>query len=181
MACLHPISWINGWILTKLAQLYCWDRDKNWLDFGDVDPIFKVTRGLRFRKMVCLHPFAWRNGWILTKHTLILLWPWPYFQDHTRSYKVLAQIYCWDIDWFDFSDHEYLFKVIQGLRMLINGLFAPYCHMYLGHVTDIFYFLWKEAFNERLKQFSSYLAVFMLGWKFSILLLNSLLERLFPV
>ena len=26
------------------AQLYCWDRDKNWLDFCDLDPIFKVTQ-----------------------------------------------------------------------------------------------------------------------------------------
>ena len=33
MACLHAICWKNGWILTKLAQLCCWDRDKNWLDF----------------------------------------------------------------------------------------------------------------------------------------------------
>ena len=36
---------MNGWILTKLVQLYCVDRNKNWLDFGDLDPIFKVTRG----------------------------------------------------------------------------------------------------------------------------------------
>ena len=47
MACRHPVSWRNGWILTKLAQLYCWDIQKNWLDFGDLDPIFKVTWGLR--------------------------------------------------------------------------------------------------------------------------------------
>ena len=99
---LHPISWRNGWILTKLAQLYCcdekelirfwwpwphfqghrrawivgkwivctlspeqmdgnvtklaqlyyWDRDKSSLDFGDLDPNFKVIRLLRFWKMV---------------------------------------------------------------------------------------------------------------------------------
>ena len=51
MAFLHPISRMNGCILTKLVQLYCWDRDKNWIDFGDLDPIFKVTQGLRFWKM----------------------------------------------------------------------------------------------------------------------------------
>ena len=33
MACLHAVCWMNGRILTKLAQLFCWDRDKNWLDF----------------------------------------------------------------------------------------------------------------------------------------------------
>ena len=42
MACLHPISRMNGWILTKLVHLYCCDMEKNWLDFGDLDPIFKV-------------------------------------------------------------------------------------------------------------------------------------------
>ena len=47
MACLHPISWMKGWIFTKLVHLYCWDMEKNWLDFGDLDPIFKVTGGLR--------------------------------------------------------------------------------------------------------------------------------------
>ena len=31
MACLHAICWMNGWILAKLPQLYCWDRDKIWL------------------------------------------------------------------------------------------------------------------------------------------------------
>ena len=38
---------MNGWILTKLVHLYCCDREKNSLDFGDLDPIFKVTQGLR--------------------------------------------------------------------------------------------------------------------------------------
>ena len=37
----------EGWILIKLAQLYCCDMKKNWLNFGDLDPIFKVTGGLR--------------------------------------------------------------------------------------------------------------------------------------
>ena len=29
MACLHPISRMNGWILTKLVHLYCCDMEKN--------------------------------------------------------------------------------------------------------------------------------------------------------
>ena len=41
---------MNGWILIKLVHLYCFDMEKNWLDFGDLDPIFKVTQGLRFFK-----------------------------------------------------------------------------------------------------------------------------------
>ena len=47
MACLHPVSWKNGWILTKLVHLYFCDKEKNWLDFGDNDPILKVTGWLR--------------------------------------------------------------------------------------------------------------------------------------
>ena len=38
---------MNGWILTKLVHLYCCDMEKNLFDFGDLDPIFKVTQGLR--------------------------------------------------------------------------------------------------------------------------------------
>ena len=30
-------------ILAKLYQLYHWDDYKNWLDFSDLDLIFKVT------------------------------------------------------------------------------------------------------------------------------------------
>ena len=47
MACLHPINRMNGWILTKLVQLYCCNMKKNWLDFGDLDHIFKVAQGFR--------------------------------------------------------------------------------------------------------------------------------------
>ena len=58
----------------------------------------------------------------------------------SRSHKVLAQIFCWDIDWFDLDDHGPLFKVKLGFRKLINGFSAPYYHMCLGYVTDIFSF-----------------------------------------
>ena len=33
----------DGRILTKLAQIHCWEGGTSWLDFGDLDPIFKVT------------------------------------------------------------------------------------------------------------------------------------------
>ena len=38
---------MNRWILTKFVHLYCCDLEKNLLDFGDLDPFFKVTQGLR--------------------------------------------------------------------------------------------------------------------------------------
>ena len=46
-SCLHSVFLMNGWILAKLTQIYYWVRENSWLDFGDLDPIFKVTRGLR--------------------------------------------------------------------------------------------------------------------------------------
>ena len=41
--CVHTISLTNGWNLTKLAQVHHKDGGKKWLDFGDLDLIFKVT------------------------------------------------------------------------------------------------------------------------------------------
>ena len=46
-SCLHSISLMNGWILAKLTQIYHWVGEKCRLDFDDLDPIFKVTQGLR--------------------------------------------------------------------------------------------------------------------------------------
>ena len=40
------ILWINKWNLTKLAQILHWDGGKKWLDFSDLDLIFKVTVAL---------------------------------------------------------------------------------------------------------------------------------------
>ena len=41
-SCLRYISWTNRWILTKLAQTHYLKKGKKWLDFGDLDLIFKV-------------------------------------------------------------------------------------------------------------------------------------------
>ena len=41
--CVHPISWIIRWNLFKPEQILHWDKEKKWLDFGDLDLIFKVT------------------------------------------------------------------------------------------------------------------------------------------
>ena len=46
--CLHSISLLNGQILAKLTQIYHLEGENCcWLDFGDLDPVFKVTGGLR--------------------------------------------------------------------------------------------------------------------------------------
>ena len=91
MAFLHPISRMNGWILTKLVQLYCWGRDKNWLDFGDLDTIFKVTVG--------------GGGLRLLENGLSA----PYLQN--------VYLYCCDMEkeknWLDFGDLDPIFKVLD--------------------------------------------------------------------
>ena len=75
--CVHSISWINRWNLTKLAQIHHWHWGKKWLDFGDLDLIFKVTPALwnsNFdrKKLVCilyLEPIA---GILPNWHTYII-------------------------------------------------------------------------------------------------------------
>ena len=44
---LSALSLLNGQILAKLTQIYHSEGEKCRLDFGDLDPIFKVTVGLR--------------------------------------------------------------------------------------------------------------------------------------
>ena len=61
MACLHPISRMKGWSLTKLVHLYCFDMEKNWLDFCDLDPIFKVTQGLRLLENSLSAPYLMKE------------------------------------------------------------------------------------------------------------------------
>ena len=105
MACLHPISWMNGLIFTKLVHLYCWDMEKNWLDFDDLDPIFKVTGGLRllenglsatYLMMECMD-FDQTCTTILLWHGKELVrfwWSWPHFQGHRRAQIVGKWLVC---------------------------------------------------------------------------------------
>ena len=66
-SCLHSISLMNEWILAK--QIYHWVGEKCWLDFDDLDPIFKVTRGFRLlekagKLLVCtLSPEGTNGFW----------------------------------------------------------------------------------------------------------------------
>ena len=50
ISCVHDISWSSDWNFTKLAWIYHWDKLKSWLDFGDLDLIFKVFEGLKYVK-----------------------------------------------------------------------------------------------------------------------------------
>ena len=72
-SCLHSTFLMNGWILAKLIQIYHWVGEKCWLEFDDLDPIFKVTWGLRLlekagKLIVCTLSPERTNGF------------WPYLQ-----------------------------------------------------------------------------------------------------
>ena len=81
-------------IFTKLAWIHYWDKFKSWLDFGDLDLIFKVTGGLKWKFLVPTD-ISWTNGWNFTK---------------------LAWIHDWDKfkSWLDFGDLDLIFKVTGG-------------------------------------------------------------------
>ena len=114
MACLHPVSWRNGWILTKLAQLYCWHMQMNWLYFGYLDPIFKVTWGLRLLENGLSAPYLLKERMDFDQTCKsILLW-------YGKELVLL-----WHGKELNFGELDSIFKVTQGLRLLENGLSAP--------------------------------------------------------
>ena len=89
-------SWTNWWILTKLAQAHYWDERKKWLDFGDLDLIFKDTPALifsNFEQKRLSAPYllsqmmgSGETSYIVTmgwfKELVRFWWPWPNFQGH---------------------------------------------------------------------------------------------------
>ena len=107
MACLHPISRINWWILTKFVNLYCCDMEKDWLDFGGLDPIFKVTQGLRLLE----------NG----LYAAYLMEEWIDFDQTCKTILLLHEK-----ELLDFGDLDPIFKVTGGLWLLENGFPTPY-------------------------------------------------------
>ena len=104
MACLHPISWRNRRISTKLVHLYCCDIEKNWLDFDDLDPFSRSHKSLDCWKMACLHPimmewidFDQTCTTILLWHKKELIrfwWPWPHFQGDRRAQVFGKWLFC---------------------------------------------------------------------------------------
>ena len=189
MACLHPISTMNGLILNVTAILlwhwkelirfwWPWLRFQGhrrprivewwlaapyllneWNDFDQTCTAILLRQCKNWLDLVTLTPFSrshegffyWKWHVCTLSHeeldkfwsTAVLLRHWPYFQGHTRPYKILAQIYCWDMDWFDLSDQDPFLKVIKGLIMLINGLSTPYCHL-VEDMSQIFLFPLKR-------------------------------------
>ena len=107
-SCLHSVSLMNGWILAKLTQIYHWVGEKYWLDFDDLDPIFKVTQGQivgKGWKIACTHPISWRNKMDFdhtctsrllenVKELIRFWWPRPHFQGHMMALMVGKWLVC---------------------------------------------------------------------------------------
>ena len=60
----------DRWILTKPSQIYLLEISKHSLDFGVLDPIFKVTRSRKMFKCA-LSKFYIPDGWKDFKETFI--------------------------------------------------------------------------------------------------------------
>ena len=135
---------MNEWILTKLLHLNCWDMD--WLDFDNLDPIFKVT--LRFRLMengLCAPCFL--KEWVDFDQTcttiflghaselIILWWPSPHFQGQTRAYIVGKWLVCTlspkGMDWF--RPNLYIYIVVTWKKNCLDfGDLDPIFKVTLG-------------------------------------------------
>ena len=127
---------MNVWILTNLAQLHCCDMKKNWLDFGDLGPIFKVTGGLRLLENGFSAPCL-QNEWMDFDQTctVILLrqgqelirfwWSWPHFQGHRGAQIVGKWLVCTlSPEWMEgFWLNLYIYIVVTWKRtdyILVN-------------------------------------------------------------
>ena len=88
----------NRRILTKLAQIHCWEEDTSWIYFGDLDLIFKVTTALwNVQNMVSVRYLL--KQWMVFDKTCIdtllgggeelirVWWHWLNFQGHTGTLK----------------------------------------------------------------------------------------------
>ena len=107
--CVCSIPWTDRWILTKLAQTHYWEGGKKWLDFGNLDLIFKVTPALwnfqlLTKKSLCA-PYLLNQmtdsgqtsdivmvGWF--KDLIRFWWPWLNFQGHYTVKTVKMSLFC---------------------------------------------------------------------------------------
>ena len=106
--CMHSILWINWWILTKLTQKHHWDMEKKWLDFGDLDLIFKVTPALsmsNFDQNSFSAPYllnqmtdSGQTSCVVSlgslKEFIIVWWPSPNLQCHHTINTVKMSLVC---------------------------------------------------------------------------------------
>ena len=88
------IFWTDGRILTKLAQIHCWEIRTSWLDFGDLYLIFKVTATF-FNEWNFVSVRYLMNQWTHLDQTCTdtmmggfeelnrFWWPWLNFQGHS--------------------------------------------------------------------------------------------------
>ena len=90
----------DGRILTRLAQIHCWEGRTSWLDFGDLGTIFKVTATF-FNVWNFVSMRYLMNQWTDLDQTCTdtllgrceelvrFCWPWLNFQGHSNLCNVL--------------------------------------------------------------------------------------------
>ena len=125
---------------------------KCWLDFGDLIPIFKVTRGPRLLGNGLSAPYLLKDEIDFDQTcTSILLgyvkiwWPWPHFKGYMRGLDcwkmaclhpicwmnrwILTNLYIYIVETWKitlcFGDLDPTFKATLRLRLLENSLFTP--------------------------------------------------------
>ena len=132
----------------------CCDMKKNWLDFGDLDSIFKVTGGLRLLENGFSAPYL-QNEWLDFDETstAILLrqgqelirfgWPLSHFQGYRETQIVGKCLFCTlSLEWmggFDQTSTAILLRQGQELYnyIVVHGkelirFWWPWLH-FQGH------------------------------------------------
>ena len=127
LVCTLFPEWMEGfWLNLYIYIVVIW---KKWLDFGDLDPIFKVTQGLRLLKNGLSAPYhEGMGGFFFQTCTTILLWnekelirfwwSWSHFQGHRRTQIVWKWLFCTlSPEWMDgFWPNLYSYIVETGTR-----------------------------------------------------------------
>ena len=112
------LSWTSRWILTILAQTHYWEGGKNWLDFGDLELIFKVTPALwNFKKLVCTQFLEANDGF------------WPNFY-----------MYIVTLGWFTFCVMRYLTWSISPAAGLFFSNITSFSYFLECRNPDFFHF-----------------------------------------
>ena len=106
--CVHSVSWITRWNLTKVEQRHHWDWEKKWLDVGDLYLVFKSHRHFEtqilIEKSLCAHyilnqqlEFYQTSADTSLGHAEEVIrfwWPWPHFHGHTGTVQGVSNKHC---------------------------------------------------------------------------------------
>ena len=143
---------MDGWILTKPAQINYWEIEKNWSDFGDLDLFQSHWRSKNIVNCLVFIIFPKWTDWLIKAWNIdiyIILeiekkynkfwWPFPYFQGH-REVKECWKMTClhhisWRNGWI-------VTKLAKIQHLIIIGR---------GFITDLFLVTLTHFFQDNLQ------------------------------